>query len=473
VNVSRETRTLLALGALAFVVRVAFIVVEPGGRLAGDEWTWFRLGVGHGGVASEKMAFSPFRNRHILFYPPVYPYFLGTVHVLSGGALTPPAEEAPLPPPPAAVKYVQALLGAALVVAVGRLGAAAFGARIGAAAAAMTALYPDLVWLAAHFWSETLFLALLWWAMERVLASDRNESPGRAVAAGLLWGVAVLTRETALYFLVVAALWMAWGRGAGGRRRAALLVVVALLLVAPWTCRNWVMFHAFIPVSIQGGQNLFQGNTPIERDRTYEIVSKAKDQVQGYRDALRLGTEAILQRQPWWIFEKLHDEMPNFWEADNLALIHIKRGRDDPPGGYVPHVSVASAWIAAAVTLAPYLVVLGAFVIGVRDLPITRPVVLLMLFLLYTNAIHIVTHGFARYRLPAMPVVFMVAAWGLLARPEDRPRTRARTILAAVLAVLFVLCVIPSLRKTASHPAFGGRAEVEKPPVAEEGVSAP
>jgi hypothetical protein len=471
VNVSRETRTLLAIGALAFVVRVAFIVAEPGSKLAGDEWTWFRLAVGHGGVASEKMRFSPLRNRHILFYPPVYPYFVGTVHVLSGGGLTPSAEEARLPPPPTGVKYAQALLGAALVLAVGRLGMAVLGARVGLAAAAITAFYPDLVWLAAHFWSETLFLALLWWAMERVLASDRDESLGRAAVAGLLWGVAILTRETALYFLVVAAAWMVWGRGLPGRRRAALLVVTALVVVAPWTYRNWVVFRAFIPVSIQGGQNLFQGNTPIARDTTYYIVGDADDQVEGYRKAMRLGIEAIVDRQPWWIFEKLHDEMPNFWEADNLALIHIKRGRDDPPGqGYGSQVSVRAAWLAAAVTLVPYLLVLGAFVIGVRDLRLSRPVVLLILFLLYTNAIHIVTHGFARYRLPAMPVVFLVAAWGLLARPEERPRARARTLLAAVLAVLFVICVIPSLRKTASHPAFGG-GEIAGP--AGEGASAP
>jgi hypothetical protein len=457
VSLSRETRTLLALAAAAFVVRVAFITLEPGSKLAGDEWTWYRLAVGHGGVASEKMEFSPLRNRHILFYPPGYPYFIGAVHMLAGGVLASPDRDAPLPPPPRAVKYLQAALGAALVLVIGRIGAGVFGLRTGMTAAIVTALYPDLVWLSAHYWSETLFLALMWWAMERVLAADGGEGIRRSLAAGLVWGLAVLTRETALYFMPVAAAWLAWGRAAEGRRRAAAFAAATLLIVAPWTYRNWKVFGAFIPVSIQGGQNLFQGNTPIERDTTYEIVGEAEDQVEGYRKAMRLGIRAILDRQPWWIFEKLRDEMPNFWEADNLALIHIKRGRDDPPGGYGPHTTVTAAWLAAAVTLLPYLLVLAAFVIGVRDLPLTRPVVLLLLFLLYTNAIHIVTHGFARYRLPAIPVVFLIAGWGLCAAAAERRSSRGRRALAAAIALVLVACVIPSLRKTASHPAFGGR----------------
>ena len=453
-----EKRVLPALAGLALFLRIAFILVEPGSKLAGDEWTWHNLALGTGGVASEKMEFSPLRNRHILFYPPVYPYFIAGVHMLSGGRLAHSDHDAPRTPPSMAVKYVQAVLGAALVLVVGRIGLLLFGPSTAMAAAAITALYPELIWLAAHYWSETVFLVLLWWAMERVLAADREGGLGRALTAGLLWGVAILTRETALYFLPVAGVWLAWRRGSAGRARAALLVVTALLVVAPWTYRNWRVFGAFVPVSTQGGQNLFQGNTAIPRNTTYEMVGAAENQVEGYRYAMRMGLRAIVDRQPWWLFEKLYDEMPNFWEADSLALIHIKRGRDDPPGGYGPGVSVPAAWLAAAVVLVPYLVVLGLFVIGLRDLAWTRPVVLLLLFLLYSNAIHVVTHGFARYRLPAMPVVFLVAAWGLCAPAAERPGSRSRRVLAAVMALALLLCLGPSLRKTAAHPAFGGTA---------------
>ena len=67
-------------------------------------------------------------------------------------------------------------------------------------AAALAAFYPELVWYSVHYWSEPVFLALLWWAIEGVMAADARRSLGRAVLAGILWGLAILTRETALYF---------------------------------------------------------------------------------------------------------------------------------------------------------------------------------------------------------------------------------------------------------------------------------
>ena len=58
-----------------------------------------------------------------------------------------------------------------------------------------------------------------------------------AAAAGALFGLSVLARETALYFLPVAAVWLAWRRPDGGRRAAALLLAAACV-IAPWTLRN-------------------------------------------------------------------------------------------------------------------------------------------------------------------------------------------------------------------------------------------
>jgi hypothetical protein len=109
------------------------------------------------------------------------------------------------------------------------------------------------------------------------------------------------------------------------------------------------------------------------------------------------------------------------------------------------------------VVLVPYLAVLALAVAGAATLPVTRPRVLLLLFLLYYVAIHVATHGFARYRLPVMPVLFLLAgaAWAALRRGE-LPRVRGRTLaLAAALASVLVLCLIPSFRRNLGHPAFG------------------
>jgi 4-amino-4-deoxy-L-arabinose transferase-like glycosyltransferase len=468
VNVSREQagsdeplglspRILLILAILAVAVRVAFVVLEPASRVTGDENRWLGWALEPpGGFASEKVRFSPFRN-HFIFDPPLYAYFIAVIHTAAGSL--------------AAVKIGQALLGGVLTMAIARVGAAVFGVRAGLAAGLIAALYPELVWFSAHFWSETLFMTFLWWAFDRVLAVERAGTLSRALAAGLLWGLAILTRETALYFLVAAAFWIAWGRGAAGRRHAAVFIVTALVVVAPWTYRNWVVFKAFVPVSTAGGQNMFQGNAPIERDETYIIVDREQGRIEQYRFAMRMGLRAIWDRQPTWIVEKLWEQMPNFWEAESMAVIHVKRGADDRPTGYGP-TRVATAWTVAAVMIFPYLFVLAAFVIGLRDLRWTKPTVLLILFLLYYLALHIVTHGFTRYRLPVMPVLFLVAAWGLCAGAAERRSSRGRRAAVVTIALVLAACVIPSLRKTASHPAFGGSGAITEAP-ADEGAPAP
>ena len=77
------------------------------------------------------------------------------------------------------------------------------------------------------------------------------------------------------------------------------------------------------------------------------------------------------------------------------------------PGGLTGLVLSANTWLVFAFFYAPIaLLVLFSFVVGVAALRLDRRRLLLLLFLVFYNSLHIVTHGFARYRLPAMPVVF-------------------------------------------------------------------
>src|SRR6185369_12679904 len=108
-----------------------------------------------------------------------------------------------------AVKWAQVLVSALVVPAVGAVGMRLFSPRAGVVAAALVAFYPELVWFSVHFWSETLFLALLWWALARLFDADAVGSTGAALGAGVLWGLSILTRETALYFTPLLALWLA------------------------------------------------------------------------------------------------------------------------------------------------------------------------------------------------------------------------------------------------------------------------
>lgn len=444
-------RRLIALTLCGLALRVGFLLVEPETHPIADERTWTNWAIEN--LVTPKVRFNPLRTR-MIFYPPLYPYFIAVPYDLFG-SLT-------------AVKWTQAAVSALLVPAVGRVGALAFGPAAGLLAAGFAAFYPDFVWFSVHFWSETLFMVLLWWAVERLMQADAARRLAPAIAAGLLWGLSVLVRETALYLTPLAALWLAWDRRrCGGARRAAVFLLVSLLTVAPWTWRNWTVFRSIVPVSTAGGLNLFQGNARLTRQQVYDLYDAAGGRIAQYRYAQRMGVQAILERQPLWVLEKLRDEMPRFWEADSLALIHIKRGAY----GDVPVAAARTSW---AVVVLPYLALLALFLAGLLGLPARRPAVLLVGFLVLYNALHVITHGFARYRMPIMPVVLMVAAWTLVEWRAGRyPALGARhKALAAALLLLAVLTLVPSFRMNYADPAFGF-AEPERPGVWHDDTSKP
>ena len=264
--------------------------------------------------------------------------------------------------------------------------------------------------------------------------------------AGALFGLATLTRETVLYFLPFAALWLAWRR-AGGVRRAAAFLVASLAVVVPWTVRNYLAFDAFVPVSTSGALNLWQGNARMTREQVYEEYWAVHGRIEKYEHARRRGIEAVLERQPWWIFEKLRDEMPEYWAAHGQPIVHIERGAYGP-------VNKPIAYAAIAAVLLPYLAVLVLFVAGIAFLPRARVPVLLLAFLAFYVLLHVASHGYPRYRLPSMPVVFLVAAHGfaaLSARPRP-PVDRAHGLAAAAVALTLALSVGPSLVTWATQP---------------------
>jgi 4-amino-4-deoxy-L-arabinose transferase-like glycosyltransferase len=423
-----ETRSLWVLCGLGLLLRIAFVLLEPATHPVADERTWTNWAL-EGLVPRH---FSP--HIHMIFQPPLYPYFIAVLYA-AFHSLT-------------AVKVSQAIWGALLVPAAGRVGTWAFSPRVGLLAGAIVACYPELVWFSAHYWSETLFLTFLWLAFERLLAADAEGGPKTAALAGFIWGLALLTRETILYFTPVAGLFLWVGRRPLARARAVAFVLCAFLTVAPWTVRNWIVFHAFIPVATAGGLNLWQGNALLGREEVYARYDQIHGHVEQYHHALRKGMEAIRDRQPSWFFEKLGQEMPNFWEADSQALVHVKRGAYGAPRPFV-------AWFTAVLVVGPYLVVLVFFVLGLASWRPDRRSLLPVAFLAYYNLLHVVSHGYARYRLPAMPAVFFLAASGFWALREGRPWSWRRKAVGLVAGAALLLSLVPSLRLNLEDPALG------------------
>ena len=400
--------------------------LEPQTRPIADETMWL--------MALNRIPaadFSPFSN-YPIFHPPLYPYFLAVLNSVFGSLL--------------AIKVVQALIGSLLIPAVFRVASVVSGPRAGLVAAGLVAFYPEMIWYSAHFWCETLFLSLVWWAVERLLVVDLEDSRRAAMAAGVLFGLAILTRETVLYLLPLGAWWVFARRPRRGAL-AGLVLASSLAVVLPWTVRNWIQFDSFIPVSTGGGLNLYQGNAPLSRNEVYDEYYANEGKVSQYQWARSAGLKVIWERQPAWIFEKIRDEGPRLAELDSLALIHIRRGA-------YGEVACSAYRGAALIVLVPWILIAMASVVAIARARLDRPMVLLLGLLGAYLLLHIATHGFSRYRLPVLPAFMILAATLFERSSTGKPHSSVRRGLLAGLAVALALLWAPSALDQSGHFGF-------------------
>lgn len=170
-------------------------------------------------------------------------------------------------------KVASAVLGAFAAVILAAIAARLFRRRgVAIVAGVAAALDPSLVMVTSDVQSEPLFLVLLLGAGFLLLAAVDRPSSTLALAAGILTGLAILTRPSALLVVPLLAAPLGDRRWPFRARAhiAAAGVLGAVLALAPWTIRNAVVYREFVLVSDVGGFNFYLGNSDLMA-RFYEI----------------------------------------------------------------------------------------------------------------------------------------------------------------------------------------------------------
>jgi len=167
------------------------------------------------------------------------------------------------------------------------------GRGVAAAAAWLWAVFPNAIRLPVEsMWDASLaalLAATIVWATLAISNTDGHATPGAFVrvsrerglsprvwagqtavtgrvlsgvsdwgAYGLLWGLALMTSPTLLSLLPFLLGWLAWRSRRYGH--VALALGMAVLCCAPWTARNYAVFHRFIPLRSVVGLTLWLGN---------------------------------------------------------------------------------------------------------------------------------------------------------------------------------------------------------------------
>ena len=366
-----------------------------------------------------------------LLWPPLYPRFLGGLLWLGGGSRVP-------------IELAQCclLLLAALVVR--DLGARLAGdIRAGDVAAALFLLDPQLAAFGHFLWPEALhlalFLAALW------LLTTHADRPPWLLAAGLLLGLALLSKSLLTAFVPVLLLPLFRAGPRRGCLRAALVLVPLALCVAPDVLANGRR-HGVYAIADSSRFNLLVGL--LDRSRRNLVDEVVGEEYGRWKQSAPdiAGRDAVLDA-------RLRELVAT---RGALPLLRAQLGRqwfrlfhrdsfftDQLPGGAIAQLGFGYAapppGVARALRLWSYVLyslVLLVLWVGIAVAPSGPDLGRVFLaFLAYNLVLLLFLHVKTRYRVPLLPFcdVYVGVAWtrGL----PGSPRARALAALGAAVGL--------------------------------------
>jgi hypothetical protein len=395
---------LAVLFALALVVRLAAIAATPHYVPRHDDRDYDRLAW----AMASGDGYPPVRihghDYAVAYRPPLWPAVLGAGYALAGHRVI-------------AGRIETALLGSFGVLALAWVGGELLGPRVAWWAGAIGAVYLPLVLMASVLESETLFVLVALLAVGFALR-------GWALSAGAMVGLAALARVDGLILLagIVPLI---------GLRRSPYVLLACALAIAPWTIRNALELHAFVPVSTESGATLAgtynaasmnDGFAPgswvlLRHTPDLAVIEHNLTPVQQDR-ALRDAALQFVAKHPWYPAEVLTFNLQRW-----LDLASVKRARFE-----AQTADIGAGWATAALPFAWALAALALTgVAATKHRPAfwLAPGALLLVTLL-------VNAETPRFRAPLDPFLILLAAYSVSSRgrfatrpsPDERPRRR-------------------------------------------------
>jgi 4-amino-4-deoxy-L-arabinose transferase-like glycosyltransferase len=425
----RTRRILLVVLFVAFALRVGWVAyagVPP--RFASDPSAYLLQGEtiarGHGyvnplvdiGNATRRANHEPLEaSSPASFYPPGYSYFVGGVIWVVWHTPIPDTDLV------RAVAYVQAILGTITVLLAFEIARKVFDSRVAIVTAAIVALYPNFVTTTATLQLETFFVFLVLATFLVLLPVATRDRPRlrRLVAGGAMVGIVALVRPTIA--LVLVALLVARVLARVPRRETlrsiGILVLVMIAAIAPWTIRNQLRLHAFVPISTGIGPTVCVSRNDEATGKLDTDLMFRKCQPHGHYTspaALDVATNTYGTRRAIdWVIAHPQQELRMWWWRTYLAFSDDSSGIGDIRSTMDPRWADV---LSSASDAASYVVLgfgaIGLVVVARRR---TRGGIFVALTALALATVPIILYGDPRYRVPAEPFFAILAAAGLVA----------------------------------------------------------
>lgn len=305
---------------------------------------------------------------------------------------------------------------AAVCIPVFHAGRKIAGIGVGAAAAWLWAIFPNAIMVPYEWiWDTclTVLLAALIFCFTLTLAESLRARDWGLY--GLLWGLALMTNPALASLLPFLLGWAAWRASRLERSSranqtrtmalAALALSIAGLCCVPWTVRNYVAFHRFVPLRSTFPMALWLAHNPVFDPRS-PITARVTPYEQG-RQYRRLGeTEYMREKgREAWNFIRAHPAL----EADLFAerFVAFWAGIDSPLRAFARAESFADR----VLLLANAFVALGTLAgLAAAWLHWRRYAFALSVFPLVFPWLYYLTEPYLRYRQPIDPILLLLVA---------------------------------------------------------------
>ena len=319
-----------------------------------------------------------------------------------------------------AIVFLNILFSTATCVPLYYIGKRVGGLGVAGGAAWLWAIFPNAIMIPYQWVWDTSLAALL---MATILWATLELADTQSVRAwcgyGVLWGFALMTNPSlgSLFPLLLGwAAYRAWQKGLLHQSRPLLACAIAVLCCMPWTVRNYLAFHRFIPLRSNLPFELWLGNNE-QFDEQSQVVPPSDPERAEISRYVHMGETAFMQDK--WekatAFMRAHPRLEitlfaRRFVATWTGLEKPFQGLRDTDSPLVRLVLISNA-LAALGALCGILALLRsrsiyAFPLAVG--PILYPL------------IYYVTHTSLRYRHPIDPALLLLLAIAIAAVLPNR-----------------------------------------------------
>jgi 4-amino-4-deoxy-L-arabinose transferase-like glycosyltransferase len=398
---------------LAFAIRLAVI------PFVYNEWLspYFVTHWEQGNVARSLLAGHGFGSPFLAHQPsailtPVYPLILTVIFAIFG-IHTKASILAAL--------GLNSLLSSLACIPVFLMARRSFGPRAARWAGWGWALSPYGIYFSAEWaWSTQVLLLCLCWLL--YLSQDLERSPKLWLWAGfgVLSGVAAVTEPvvlTVVPFLMALAAWRLFRNRKRWLMPGLVGCIALAVTISPWTIRNYVVFHRFIPMRDSMGLELKLGNDGYSRHWIHADLHPNHDarELEEYNQSGELAymahksqqaTSYIREHKGWYAGMSVRRAIYLWTGYWSFSKDYLAEEPLDPP----------NVFLASLMTLLALLGILHAW----RQYPseAIRYAGVLLLF----PAMYYFTHPQAYHMRPVDPVVLILACFALVQFAERNPR---------------------------------------------------